>query len=58
MHLLDYNTGRDLAQGTGWTNLLQCRYCKYLIQMLMCSGILTIFNPASYNLHVKHFTVT
>ena len=52
--LLDYNTGRDLAQGTGFQSLSAGISTD---SDSNCSGILTIFNPASTT-YVKHFTAT
>jgi hypothetical protein len=53
--LLDYNTGRDLAQGTGFQPLpVQVQDTD---SDANCSGILTIFNPASTT-YVKHFTAS
>jgi hypothetical protein len=52
--LLDYNTGRDLAQGTGFQPLSAGASTD---SDANCSGILTIFNPASTT-YVKHFTAT
>jgi hypothetical protein len=52
--LLDYNTGRDLGQGTGFQSLSAG---ANIDSDANCSGILTIFNPASTT-YVKHFTAT